>query len=51
MIILKISDCSRLAQKEHMTKHYLVGKVIQLELCKKLYEEMLYAQYRIRPGK
>ena len=30
-----ISECSKLAQKEYKTRHDGVGKVIQLELCKK----------------
>ena len=31
-----ISECSKLAQKEYKTKHDWVGKVIHLELCRKL---------------
>ena len=33
---LIITECSKLAQKEYKTKHDWVGKVIHLELCKKL---------------
>ena len=31
-----ISECIKLAQKEYMTRHNWVGKVIHVELCKKL---------------
>ena len=31
-----MSECSKLAQKEYMTRHDWVGKVIHWELCKKL---------------
>ena len=30
-----ISECSKLAQKEHKTRHDWVGKVIHWEMCKK----------------
>ena len=30
------SKCSELAQKEYMTRHDWMGKVIQWKLCKKL---------------
>ena len=32
----KINECSKLAQKKYKTKRDLVGKVIHLELYKKL---------------
>ena len=32
----KISECSKLAQREFKTRHDWVGKVIHWELCKKL---------------
>ena len=35
MINHKISECSRLAQKEYKIRHDWVGKVIHWELCKK----------------
>ena len=31
-----ISECNKLAQKEHKTRHDLVGNVIHKELCKRL---------------
>ena len=31
-----ISECSNLAQKEYKSRHNWVGKVIHLELCKKV---------------
>ena len=30
-----IKECSKLVQKEYKTRHNLVGKVIQWEMCKK----------------
>ena len=35
VIKTKISECSKLAQKEYETRHNLIGKVIHGELCKK----------------
>ena len=35
MINHKISECSKLVQKEYKTRHNWVGKVIHLEMCKK----------------
>ena len=55
MINHTISKCSRLAQKEYKTRYDWVGKVIHLELWKKVeiwpYEQMVYTQSRIRPKK
>ena len=31
-----ISECNKLAQKEYKTRYDWMGKVIHLELCKKL---------------
>ena len=35
IIIIIISECSKLAQKEYKTRHNWVGKVIHWEMCKK----------------
>ena len=36
MVIHRVSKCSKLAQKEYKSRYDWVGKVIHLELCKKL---------------
>ena len=36
MIIILISECHKLAQKKYKTRHKWVGKVIHMELCKRL---------------
>ena len=35
IIIINISECSKLAQKEYKARHDLVGKVIHREMCRK----------------
>ena len=43
------SECSKLAQKEYNTKHDWVGKVIHMELCKKLKFYLTNKQFMHNP--
>ena len=46
-IIHIISECSKLAQKEY--RHYWVGKVIHVEMCKKLKFDHINKWYMLNP--
>ena len=48
-ISYKISECSKLAQREYKTRHDLVGKVIHKELCKKFKFEHTNKLYMHNP--
>ena len=46
----KISECSKLAQKEYKTRHDWVGKVIHWEMCKKFKFDHTNTWYMLNPA-